>query len=102
MQRRTTMFKRIMVPLDGSPRAESALTVAARVARTSESTLVLLQVVSIPATYTPYTYGPDMAQSPMYAEELIDMVQENAEKYLQEIAQSDTLAGIGVETAVIP
>jgi nucleotide-binding universal stress UspA family protein len=38
----------------------------------------------------------------MYTEELIDMVQENAEKYLQEIAQSDILAGIGVETAVIP
>ncbi len=96
------MFKRILVPLDGSPRAESALAVAARVARASDGTIVLLQVVSIPATYTPYIYGPDMAQSPMYAQELIDIEQLNAEKYLAEIAKSDTLAGIKVEKTVIP
>ena len=96
------MFKRILVPLDGSPRAESALAVAARVARASDGTIVLLQVVSIPATYTPYIYGPDMAQSPMYAQDLIDMEQANAEKYLAEIAKSDTLAGIKVEKTVIP
>lgn len=96
------MFKRILVPLDGSPRAESALAVAARVARVSDGTIVLLQVVSIPATYTPYIYGPDMAQSPMYAQQLIDIEQANAEKYLAEIAKLDTLAGINVEITVIP
>jgi nucleotide-binding universal stress UspA family protein len=96
------MFKRILVPLDGSPRAESALAVAARVARASDATIVLLQVVSIPAMYTPYIYGPDMAQSPMYAQELLDIEQLNAEKYLAEIAKSDTLAGIKVEKTVIP
>jgi len=96
------MFKRLLVPLDGSPRAESALAVAARVASASDGTILLLQVVSIPATYTPYIYGPDMAQSPMYDEELIDMEQANAEKYLAEIAKADTLAGIKVETIVTP
>ncbi|HEX9131686.1 MAG TPA: universal stress protein [Ktedonobacteraceae bacterium] len=96
------MFKRILVPLDGSPRAESALAVAARVARASDGTIVLLQVINIPAMYTPYIYGPDMAQSPMYAQELIDIEQLNAEKYLAEIAKSDTLAGIEVEKTVIP
>ncbi len=96
------MFKRILVPLDGSPRAESALAVAARVARASDGTIVLLQVISIPATYTPYIYGPDMAQSPMYAQQLIEIEQANAEKYLAEIAKLDTLAGIHVEITVIP
>ncbi len=96
------MFKRILVPLDSSPRAEKALAVAARVARVSDGTIVLLQVVSIPATYTPYIYGPDMAQSPMYAQQLIDIEQANAEKYLAEIAKLDTLAGINVEITVIP
>lgn len=96
------MFKRILVPLDGSPRAESALAVAARVAHASDSPIVLLQVVSIPATSVPFTYGPDMAQSPMYAQELIEMAQANAEKYLAEIAKLDTLAGINVEMEVIP
>jgi nucleotide-binding universal stress UspA family protein len=36
------MFKRILVPLDGSPRAEHALPVAARLARASGGTVVLL------------------------------------------------------------
>ncbi len=96
------MFMRILVPLDGSFRAESALAVAARVARASDGTIVLLQVVSIPSTYTPYIYGPDMAQSPMYAQELMDTEQANAEKYLAEIAKLDMLAGIKVEMTVIP
>ena len=45
------MFKRILVPLDGSERAERALPVAARVARTLGSTLVLYRAVPIPATF---------------------------------------------------
>lgn len=41
------MFKRILVPLDGSGRAEQALPVAARLARASSgSLLVLVRVVS--------------------------------------------------------
>jgi nucleotide-binding universal stress UspA family protein len=96
------MFKRILVPLDGSPRAESALAVAARVARASDGTIVLLMVVSMPATYIPFTYGTDMTQSPTYAQELIDMEQANADKYLAEVVKSDTLVGIKVEITVIP
>jgi len=96
------MFQRILVPLDGSSRAESALAVAARIAHASEGTIVLLQVVGIPATYTPYIYGPDIAQSPIYAQELLDIEQLNAEKYLAAIAKSGTLEGIKVETTVIP
>lgn len=96
------MFQRILVPLDGSSRAESALAVAARIAHASEGTIVLLQAVGIPATYTPYIYGPDIAQSPIYAQELLDIEQLNAEKYVAAIAKSVTLAGIKVETTVIP
>lgn len=40
------MFKRIIVPLDGSFRAEQALPVAARIARTSDASLLLLRVVT--------------------------------------------------------
>ena len=81
------MLKRILVPLDGSPLAESALAVAARIAHSSDGTIVLLRVIGVPTTYTPYVYGSDMAQSPQLAEDLIDMEQENAEKYLAEIAR---------------
>jgi len=96
------MLKRILVPLDGSPLAESALTVAARIAHASDGTIVLLRVIGVSTTYTPYVYGSDMAQSPELAQDLMDMEQENAEKYLAEIARLDILAGIQVESTVIP
>ncbi len=96
------MLKRILVPLDGSLLAESALVVAARIAQASDGTIVLLRVIGVPTTYTPYIYGSDMAQSPQLAQDLIDMEQENAEKYLAEIARLDILAGIQVESTIIP
>lgn len=40
------MFQRILVPLDGSFRAEQALSVAARIARASGGSVFLVQVVS--------------------------------------------------------
>lgn len=49
------MFKRILIPLDGSPRAEQALPVAARLAQASEGTLFLLHVVN--TTQEAMTYG---------------------------------------------
>lgn len=42
------MFQRILVPLDGSKRAESALPVAARIARSTGAKLLLLRVVPPP------------------------------------------------------
>src|SRR5437762_2661301 len=95
------MLKRIMVPLDGSRLAESALAVAARIAHASDGTIMLLQVIGTPATYTPYMYGSDMAQNPQLAHDMIDMQQENAETYLAEIARLHMLAGIQVETKII-
>lgn len=95
------MLKRIMVPLDGSRLAESALGVAERIAHASDGTILLLQVIGTPATYTPYMYGSDMAQNPQLAHEMIDMQQENAETYLAEIARLHMLAGIQVETRII-
>ena len=95
------ILKRILVPLDGSPLAESALRVAARIAYASDGTILLLRVIGVPTTYTPYIYGSDMAQSPQLAQDMIDMEQENAEKYLAEIARLDILAGIQAETTII-
>ena len=40
------MFERILVPLDGSPLAEQALPIAARVARASQGSILLLRVVT--------------------------------------------------------
>ncbi len=92
------MFKRILVPLDGSLRAESALPVAARIASASDGTVVLLRVVGIPAEYSTYIYSSYLAQTPIYAQEILDAEQANAENYLADIAKADTLAGLKVET----
>lgn len=42
------MFKRILVPLDGSSRAEQALPIAARIARASGGSVLLLHVITTP------------------------------------------------------
>ncbi len=42
------MFQRILVPLDGSARAERALPVAARIARACGASIILLRVATTP------------------------------------------------------
>ena len=96
------MLKRILVPLDGSPRAERALPVAARIARTSGGTVVLLCVASIPAEYAPAMYASYVAQTPFYAQKLLDAETAKARYYLADIAQSEHLAGIKIETEALP
>ncbi len=96
------MLKRILVPLDGSPRAERALPVAARIARTSGGTVVLLCVASIPAEYAPAMYASYVAQTPFYAQELLDAEMAKARYYLADMAQSKHLAGIRTETEALP
>jgi nucleotide-binding universal stress UspA family protein len=53
------MFKRILVPLDGSARAEQAIPTAGRIARATGGSVVLLRVTLPPVNYG---YGPYMLQ----------------------------------------
>jgi nucleotide-binding universal stress UspA family protein len=50
-QRSMLMFQHILVPLNGSLRAERALPVAARIAGATGSSLLLAQAVSPPIDY---------------------------------------------------
>lgn len=96
------MFTRILVPLDGSKRAERALPIAARLARASHGTIVLLQAVGIPAESSAYTYGGYVAQTtPALTQEVLDAEQAGAQAYLAAKQQSEALAGIQVETKVL-
>jgi nucleotide-binding universal stress UspA family protein len=45
------MFQQILVPLDGSARAEQALPMATRLARASGGAVLLVQVVGPPIDY---------------------------------------------------
>ena len=95
------MYQRIIVPLDGSPRAELALPVAARLASASGGSIVLLRVVAIPAEYAPAMYASALSASPFYAQELLDAELARARHYLADVAQSEQLMGIRTETAVL-
>lgn len=88
------MFKRILVPLDGSERAEKAIPTAARLARASGGTVLLAQIATIPVMYE--SYGGSS-----YIAEVIDTEVKNAEDYLATMALSDKLAGIKVETGTL-
>lgn len=85
------MLQRILVPLDGSTSAESAVPVAARLARASGGSVILLHVTAPPISSgkfsTPQAYpivGTD--------EELAE-----AAEHLKILAQSDTLRGVVTE-----
>lgn len=85
------MFKRILVPLDGSARAEEALPVAARIARASGGSIHLLGVFS-----PPIDYGGGLAMVPFLSEQLIEAETTTATDYLQTAATSQMLTGIQI------
>lgn len=91
------MFKRILVPLDGSERAERALPVAARLARASGGSIVLLRAVTSPIDFAWYAM-----ESPMFMQEGIDADMARAAEYLASVADSLELAGIEIKTEVLP
>src|SRR5947209_20410232 len=89
------MFKRIVVPLDGSGRAERALPIAARLARASGASIFLLRVVSTaPASY------PSAPARPILIQTVGEVDKVQAESYLEGIATSEFLTGIPVHTNV--
>lgn len=87
------MFQRILVPLDGSSRAERALSVAARIARSTGGTLIVVHVVQTDSSF----YAVPEA---MPAQEMIDSERDEAYRYLYHIATSSELSGIQVENIV--
>lgn len=57
---KTPRYRRILVPIDGSPRAESVIPVASRIARHNDAELVLVHVIPTLAQGTGYP-GHDLA-----------------------------------------
>lgn len=90
------MFQRILVPLDGSERAERAIAVAARIARATRGSIVLLQVVE-PVT----EYNLRAAQPIIVAPKEREVLLRQATDYLTSVEQKDELEGIGIQTKVL-
>jgi nucleotide-binding universal stress UspA family protein len=85
------MYKRILVPLDGSARAERAIPVAARIARASGGSVILLRVATAPIDTGKYS------STSGYVEETVDVDLTGATDYLEHIVGSDELASINTE-----
>jgi len=96
MERRTNMFKRILVPLDGSTRAEQAIPVAAHIARALGDSVILLRVVT-----TPVDYGPSTTAPATKANETMNADLAEAASYLEKMAKSDELVGIATEVKTL-
>ncbi len=90
------MFSRILVPLDGSLRAERVLPVAGRIARSGGGAVVLVRAVDAAATYGAYYQAQAEA-----VQEVTVAMHEEAERYLARIAEADVLAGVRVEVRVL-
>lgn len=86
------MYKRILVPLDGSPMAERVIPVAARIARASEGTIILLQVVP-----RPLEMGSQVIPLSGFPSPTLENDFNAATSYLAAIAGRDDLDGIGVQ-----
>jgi len=74
------MFQHILVPLDGSFRAEQALPVASRIARSTGGSVLLLQVVS-----PPIDYSGGLAMVPLVTEQVIESEIAEATGYLKQL-----------------
>jgi nucleotide-binding universal stress UspA family protein len=90
------MFHHILVPLDGSSRAEQALPVAAQIARASHGMLTLLSVI---------TPRLEVDLKPMGLSRHIDLSQEvdmaRANDYLAQVTSSNDFKGIDIRTEVL-
>ncbi len=90
------MFQRILVPLDGSKRAERAIPVAARLAKAYEGSITLLQVVT-----TIYDGAWVAMESPHVMQEAFEVNAARANDYLAALAKSPELDGVDISVEVL-
>lgn len=95
---RTRTYERVLVPLDGSARAECALAVADRIARSEGSELLLLHVVPAPPHPCP---GPLDDQERDLDRRLVERNVRAATGYLEAVARRLAGDGIRVRSQVI-
>lgn len=85
------MYKKILVPLDGSALAEKVLTFAEEEAKAHGASLVLLRVVQLMFMEEPFSEAE---------QEAIQMSKDRAGEYLQEVAERLKKDGVDVKVDV--
>lgn len=89
------MFQHLLVPLDGSVRAEQALPIAARIARATGGMVHLVRIVSPPLDYSGGLSPVSLANG-----EVVEAEMAGATAYLQTLTSSPLLEGIHTRTDV--
>ena len=90
------MYKRILVPTDGSERSVKAVEGAARFARPLGATLVVMTVVE------PYSYTNLAEYRPESIEQYDERVTAEAEERLEAARKIAVAAGVEVKTVISP
>jgi len=88
------MYKKILVPLDGSALAERAINHAAEIARGSGAELILLEVVQVPLSKTPEVGAKEEIKS-------IQEISAQSKTYLNMLASRVGKEGIKVRIVVM-
>jgi nucleotide-binding universal stress UspA family protein len=94
MGRSNTMFQDILIPLDGSSRAEQVLPVAARLAQMTDGTISLFQAVCPPSVYM-------ASVGEVVLPDILDETVPAAKVYLESVAKKRSLEGIRTRTRVV-
>ena len=89
------MFQRILVPLDGSTSAESAVPVAARLAQASGGSVILLYVTAPPIS------SGKLSEPRTYPIVGTDEERAVAAEHLKNLAQSDQMKGVTTEVQTL-
>lgn len=88
------MFQDILIPLDGSSRAEKVLPVAARLAHITDGTVSLLQAVWPPSVYM-------ASVGEIVLPDVLDETIPVAKVYLENVAKKSSLESVRAETQVV-
>jgi nucleotide-binding universal stress UspA family protein len=88
------VYKKILVPIDGSETSAKGLLEAQKLAKNQQATIRLIHVINelmVVATY----------EATIYSGELINALRENGQKILNDARQKVVAAGIPVETELL-
>jgi nucleotide-binding universal stress UspA family protein len=85
------MYKKILVPLDGSKRSEKILPYVEDIAQQHEATIILMQVLESPT----FVMGP-YNTTIYYDQELTDQLVKDSQTYLEALAEQVRERGVAV------
>jgi nucleotide-binding universal stress UspA family protein len=94
----TLHYKRILVPLDGSQRAENVIPIVTQLAQTYQSEIHLVQVVQTPEMARQM---PAEREDIELCDQFVARNQQEAGRYLEQVKSRSVLEGINVQTHLI-